>query len=53
MANNKQVYLNGYQRSLTQLIDESLTTSLDQSRIGDVTKVADCRQMVSKGRVLP
>lgn len=38
---------------LTVLMEGSRTTSLDQSTAGDVTKEAECKQMVSLGRVLP
>lgn len=38
---------------LTELIEGSLTTSLDQDTSAPVVKDEDCRQMVSTGRVLP
>lgn len=38
---------------LTELIEASLTTSLDQDESAPVANDEDCRQMVSTGRVLP
>lgn len=40
-------------QSLTELMAASLTTSLDQEKSVPVVKDKDCRQMVSRGRVLP
>lgn len=52
----QHIYIELYRKAfitLTELIEASLTTSLDQDTSAPVAKDEDCRQMVSKGRVLP